>query len=114
MPDDDKLQRIVDARLRLRARFLDRMARTPSQADDAPLGEGPPNRHGMPQLPPDQTESKKWPVLDLGTVPEIALESWRLTIDGEVEQPLVLDWAAFMALPQVDDASDFHCVTGWS
>lgn len=114
MSDDEKRARIVDARLRLRERFLERMAKTPARSDDAPLGEGPPNRHGMPQLPPEQTRSRKWPVLDLGTLPEVSLAEWRLTIDGAVEQPVELDWAAFMALPHVQDESDFHCVTGWS
>ena len=28
--------------------------------------------------------------------------------------PKDLDWAAFNALPQVEDESDFHCVTTWS
>ena len=40
--------------------------------------------------------------------------SWRLEVTGLVENPLVLDWDAFLALPQVDDESDFHCVTTWS
>jgi DMSO/TMAO reductase YedYZ molybdopterin-dependent catalytic subunit len=114
MADDDKQARVVEARLQLRARFLARMEQTPGRADDAPLGSGPPNRHGMPRLPPDQTETKKWPVLDLGEHPHIRLEEWRLIVDGEVERRLDLDWAALMAFPQVDDVSDFHCVTSWS
>src|SRR5258707_1085717 len=35
-------------------------------------------------------------------------------LDGAVEHPVTLDWAAFRALPQVEDESDFHCVTTWS
>jgi DMSO/TMAO reductase YedYZ molybdopterin-dependent catalytic subunit len=31
-----------------------------------------------------------------------------------VDEPLVLRWAEFQALPQVEDVSDFHCVTGFS
>ena len=27
---------------------------------------------------------------------------------------MTLTWADFLALPQVDDTSDFHCVTTWS
>lgn len=114
MADDQKLSRILETRLRLRERFLERMAKTPSKSDGAPMGEGPPNRHGMPRLPPEQTASKKWPVLDLGEHPEVPLREWRLVIDGAVEQPVTLDWEGFMALPQVQDESDFHCVTGWS
>jgi DMSO/TMAO reductase YedYZ molybdopterin-dependent catalytic subunit len=53
-------------------------------------------------------------VLDLGLKPEIAKERWALTVDGAARRPLRLGWADFMALEQVDDTSDFHCVTKWS
>jgi DMSO/TMAO reductase YedYZ molybdopterin-dependent catalytic subunit len=114
MADDDKRARIVEARQKLRARFQAETHATPSLADPQPLGSGPPNRHGMPRLPVDQVESKKWPVLDLGAQPQIALARWRLVIDGACARPLALDWAAFEALEQTDDVSDFHCVTKWS
>lgn len=78
------------------------------------LGSGPTNRHGMPQLPPGQHEVKDWPVLDLGEQPVIAKEDWRLAIGGLCQRPLQLSWQDFMDLPQVDDVSDFHCVTTWS
>ena len=35
-------------------------------------------------------------------------------MDGEVENPVSLDWDGFMALPQTESVSDFHCVEGWS
>jgi DMSO/TMAO reductase YedYZ molybdopterin-dependent catalytic subunit len=53
-------------------------------------------------------------VLDLGEQPEIALTAWRLEVAGHVEQPFTLAWDDFLALPHVDDVSDFHCVTTWS
>ena len=111
---DDKLNRIVEARMKLKARFEEQMKNTPSVADAKPMGTGQPNRHGMPQLPKGQTITKKWPVLDLGVHPEISLDNWKLIIDGEVEHPVTLDWEAFMNLPQTEDTSDFHCVTTWS
>ena len=112
---DDRRERIVEARLRLRERYLEKMRASPAQADQRPLGSGPPNRHGMPALPVGQHLTKTWPVLDLGVRPNVSAETWSLTVDGAVEAPLTLDWAAFQALPQVeDDASDFHCVTTWS
>jgi DMSO/TMAO reductase YedYZ molybdopterin-dependent catalytic subunit len=40
-------------------------------------------------------------------------ESYRLTIDGLVEWPLTVDYAALRALPAVRQVSDFHCVEGW-
>jgi DMSO/TMAO reductase YedYZ molybdopterin-dependent catalytic subunit len=83
-------------------------------AGQPPRGTGPANRHGMPRLPAGQHEVKNWPVLDLGAHPQVALEDWRLEVSGLVENPLSLTWTDFMALPQVDDVSDFHCVTTWS
>ena len=79
-----------------------------------PEGTGPRNRHGMPAVPVGQHLVKNWPVLDLGEQPDIPLEKWKLEIGGLVENPVTLDWAQFMALPQAEDVSDFHCVTTWS
>ena len=77
-------------------------------------GSGPGNRHGMPRLPVGQHEVRNWPVLDLGDLPEIDLAAWRLEVGGLVENPLTFTWEQFHALPQVEDVSDFHCVTTWS
>jgi DMSO/TMAO reductase YedYZ molybdopterin-dependent catalytic subunit len=113
LPED--LTREIEAGLaELRARFAERIARTPSLSDPAPQGEGPKNRHGMPRVPPGQNEFDELPVLDLGIHPEIPLDRWRLAVDGAVRRPLELRWDDLLALPQVEDVSDFHCVTGWS
>ncbi len=77
-------------------------------------GSGETNRHGMPKLPVGQREVPNWPVLDLGIQPTILLDQWKLTITGEVENSFSLTWADFLALPQYEDVSDFHCVTSWS
>lgn len=114
MENTDKLQRIVDARMKLKARFEEKMKETPSMSDNRPLGKGEPNRHGMPTVPIGQTITQKWPVLDLGTQPHVELKDWKLQIDGAVEFPTTLTWDDFMALPQTEDISDFHCVTTWS
>lgn len=108
----DKKQKIAE-RLKEKLQGLLRPL-APGAPPPAPLGSGPPNRHGMPTLPVGQREVKNWPVLDLGTVPAIEPAQWALAIDGACERPAVLDWDAFMALPQVEDVSDFHCVTTWS
>lgn len=112
--DRKKLDRIVDARMKLRERFEAKMRTTPSMADDRPQGSGPPNRHGMPRLPPDQYITKKWPVLDLGHKPIVERAQWTLTVDGACARPVTLRWDDLMALEQVEDVSDFHCVTTWS
>ncbi|PSL30901.1 molybdopterin-dependent oxidoreductase [Chitinophaga ginsengisoli] len=114
MEESEKLKRVVEARMKLKARFEDKMKQTPSVADNRPMGTGKPNRHGMPVVPIGQIITHKWPVLDLGIEPEIPLDEWRLVIDGAVEHPVELTWEDFMALPQTEDISDFHCVTTWS
>ncbi len=111
---DDRAERIAEARRRLRERFLARAEGPGAAGGPGPLGSGPPNRHGMPRLPVGQHEVDKWPVLDLGIVPRPDLAAWRLAIDGAVERPLSLEWQELLALPQVEEESDFHCVTGWS
>lgn len=41
-------------------------------------------------------------------------EPYTLVVDGLVERPLKLSYAEALALPQVEQVSDFHCVEGWS
>jgi DMSO/TMAO reductase YedYZ molybdopterin-dependent catalytic subunit len=111
---DDRRDRVVQARLKLRERFLARGDRAEPSAEPPPQGTGPANRDGMPRLPVDQVETRKWPVLDLGNQPKIPTERWRLTVDGACRNPVTLDWQWFMELEQIEDVSDFHCVTKWS
>ncbi len=66
------------------------------------------------RIPAGQTEVKNFPTLDLGIRPQVSIQNWKLRVYGLVEQELNIDWAAFQALPQVTDISDFHCVTRWS
>ncbi|MBB5048586.1 DMSO/TMAO reductase YedYZ molybdopterin-dependent catalytic subunit [Rhodopseudomonas rhenobacensis] len=66
------------------------------------------------RLPPGQHLTRDWPVLDLGIVPEIGRERWRLDVHGAVEAPLFWDFSQFMAQPQAQFVSDIHCVTTWS
>ena len=110
MPDS-----LVEKRLRYIERQRALRAQTPEAFTHAsPAGTGAPNRHGMPKLPVGQRQVPNWPVLDLGDVPDVPRARWRLEVGGLCENPLSLDWDAFMALPQVEDVSDFHCVTTWS
>ena len=111
----DRRERIVAARLRLRERWLDRMADSPGVADAAPRGSGPTNRHGMPRLPVGQSAVDKWPVLDLGIRPRVPTARWGLAVDGEsARAPTTLSWDDLMGLEQVEQEVDFHCVTTWS
>lgn len=65
-------------------------------------------------LPPGQKIVDTWPVLDLGRQPEISKPAWSLTVSGMVEKPKTYSWKQFMGFPQIEDVSDFHCVTRWS
>jgi DMSO/TMAO reductase YedYZ molybdopterin-dependent catalytic subunit len=47
------------------------------------------------------------------TMPRFDPVSWRLRIDGLVENPVDLDHAQLLALPRAEQVSTFHCVTGW-
>lgn len=66
------------------------------------------------RLPPGQRLVHNFPVLDLGIQPEVPLDQWALKIHGKVANPVTLNWQQFLALPQFEDVSDFHCVTTWS
>ena len=107
---------LVEKRLRYIQRqiALDKGAVDVQFAGKKPLGTGRANRHGMPVLPVGQHEVKNWPVLDLGEQPDVSLVSWKLEVGGLVANPFSLTWDQFLALPQIDDVSDFHCVTTWS
>jgi len=93
---------------------LDKGAVNVTFSGRAAEGSGPRNRHGLPQLPVGQHAVKNWPVLDLGEQPIVPEAAWRLEIGGLVDRPFTLTWDELMALPQVADVSDFHCVTTWS
>jgi len=110
--DDKKIRPLYERR---RA-FAERMAaqrKAVSQGAE-PMGSGPPNREGMPKLPVGQRLVKNWPVLDLGDVPRVDATSWTLLVDGLVSAPRSFSYKDLLALPQTEDVSDFHCVTGWS
>jgi DMSO/TMAO reductase YedYZ molybdopterin-dependent catalytic subunit len=111
---------MADSLVERRERYIRRQIELNRNAVDVrfqnqrPQGTGPANRHGMPKLPVGQHEVKNWPVLDLGEQPAVDLRTWKLEVGGLVENPVTLSWDQFLALPQVEDVSDFHCVTAWS
>jgi DMSO/TMAO reductase YedYZ molybdopterin-dependent catalytic subunit len=55
-----------------------------------------------------------WRIYSVTSIPHFDPATWKLTIDGLVEQPVELTYADLRALPRVEQVSDFHCVTGWS
>ena len=72
------------------------------------------------RLPPDQVATDRilsWGIDHPGitsTNPQLKLETYTLTVDGEVANLVKLSWSDFMQLPKTISVSDFHCVEGWS
>jgi len=66
------------------------------------------------RLPPGQHLTKDWPVLDLGVMPPVSRERWRLDVYGAIENPVFWTFAEFTAQKQEQFVSDIHCVTTWS
>jgi DMSO/TMAO reductase YedYZ molybdopterin-dependent catalytic subunit len=48
------------------------------------------------------------------TMPTFDPATWRLTIEGLVDEPQTLTYAHLHNLPRSEQVSNFHCVTGWS
>ncbi len=72
------------------------------------------------RLPPDQEATDhilRWGFEHPGITsanPQIKLETYTLTVEGEVDNPVKLSWKEFLTFPQTMSVSDFHCVEGWS
>lgn len=73
-----------------------------------------PDTRRAERLPPSQSRTLKWPVLDASGAPRIDLAKWRFSMEGLVKQPVSWSWEEFQAVPRVKVFSDFHCVTRWS
>ena len=87
--------------------------RRPEEVADEEVIISPDTRRAE-RIPPGQTRTRKWPVLDAHGTPEIDLATWSFSIDGLVEQPRNFSLDEFMQLPAVKVYADFHCVTRWS
>lgn len=73
--------------------------------------------HRANRIPPGQSRTRKWPVLDTGVHPEaseLTPDVWRFSLSGLVESPVEWTWEEFQKLPRVKVFGDMHCVTRWS
>lgn len=99
----------------LLGRIKDKLIRSKQKtAEEGRHLTGAPDRARENRLPPGQHLVEKWPVLDLGVQPDLDKATWKLRIEGLVEKPVTLSFDDLMALPQMEDVSDIHCVTTWS
>jgi DMSO/TMAO reductase YedYZ molybdopterin-dependent catalytic subunit len=71
---------------------------------DAPAG----------RIPPGQYLTDGFPILAAGPTPRIDISEWRLSLVGEIDEPLTWSWDELQALPQEQITVDIHCVTKWS
>ena len=74
---------------------------TPGPADAPPGAIVSSDTHRAQRIPPGQSQTRKWPVLHYGDVPDVDLATWKLQIGGLVERPLTLNWNEYLALPRV-------------
>jgi len=85
----------------------------------APEGQAPgviisPDTRRAGRVPPGQSRTRKWPVLDASGPPAIDMARWRFRLGGLVGRNTEWTWEEFQALPRVKVFADFHCVTRWS
>ncbi len=71
---------------------------------DAPAG----------RVPPGQYLTDGFPILAAGPTPRVDISEWRLSLVGEIDEPLTWSWDELQALPQEQITVDIHCVTKWS
>jgi len=97
------------------------MDRSKTQGEDVPSSEGLPadiivseDARRTNRVPPGQSRTRKWPVLDASGPPAIDLAQWRFRISGLVGKECSWNWQEFLTLPRVKVFADFHCVTRWS
>jgi DMSO/TMAO reductase YedYZ molybdopterin-dependent catalytic subunit len=97
------------------------MDRTKDQGDEIPSPEGlagdiivSPDTARNQRVPPGQSRTKKWPVLDASGPPGLDPEHWTFQISGLVGKNVTWSLQEFLALPRRKVFSDFHCVTRWS
>jgi len=84
-----------------------------SKAPDLPIIVSPDTLREN-RLPPGQSRTVKWPVLDAGGPPQLSTLQWSLSVLGLVKRPMQWTWNEFQALPRTKVLADFHCVTRWS
>ena len=92
-----------------------------TQGEEVPSPEGlppdvviSPDTRRARRVPPGQSRTRKWPVLDASGPPSIDMSKWRFRVAGLVGTGAEWSWEEFQKLPRVRVFADFHCVTRWS
>lgn len=107
---DEQAAKMIEAKRRLLERF-----RADERGEFQPTTlQTTPAERAQKRLPDGQKLTQGFPILDLGTRPNLTPQNWTLRVWGEVENPVELYWDDFKRLPRTRQTSDFHCVTTWS
>ncbi|HZI47529.1 MAG TPA: sulfite oxidase-like oxidoreductase [Pyrinomonadaceae bacterium] len=103
--------------------FLDSLIKDPNYQSEAPRKPEEVTEPGViispdtrreNRIPPGQSRTKKWPVLDAYGAPSVDLATWTFEVEGLVANRLKFSLDEFLQLPAVKVYADFHCVTRWS
>ena len=65
-------------------------------------------------IPPNQNKVEDLIQLDLGYIPDVGIEDYRLAVKGLVDNPTVLTYKDIVKIGSDKVIGDFHCVTGWT
>jgi DMSO/TMAO reductase YedYZ molybdopterin-dependent catalytic subunit len=68
---------------------------------------------GRPRLPPNQSLIQRLRPMG-GQEGDPSPSAFKLKVHGAVENPFEIDFAGLLAMPQVNQTCDVHCVTKWS
>jgi DMSO/TMAO reductase YedYZ molybdopterin-dependent catalytic subunit len=68
---------------------------------------------GRPRLPPNQYLLHRLRPMG-GEEGDPSPGAFRLHVHGEVEEPFTIDFAGLLAMTQVEQSCDVHCVTKWT
>jgi DMSO/TMAO reductase YedYZ molybdopterin-dependent catalytic subunit len=68
---------------------------------------------GRPRLPPSQSLISRLRPMG-GQEGEPSPSAFKLRVHGAVDNPFEIDFAELLAMPQVHQTCDVHCVTKWS
>lgn len=97
------------------------MDRSKQQGEETPTAEAlapdvivSPDTLRANRIPPGQSRTRKWPVLDASGPPAVDPAKWRFTITGLVARETSWSYEQLAELPRTRVFADFHCVTRWS
>jgi DMSO/TMAO reductase YedYZ molybdopterin-dependent catalytic subunit len=72
-----------------------------------------PRPDGRPRLPPGQHLIQRLRPMG-GDEGDPSPGSWHLRVHGEVDNPFEISFAELLAMPQIEQVCDVHCVTKWT